>query len=329
MPIAIDKFSGSAKGGTELMKEKLAKAIPTELLDKFQIFVSRVHEELSDKHVRVLWLHDLPGDPESEHLANSGWSRFHKLVFTSNWQMRGYIERYNIPWSKCIVVRNGIEPIEWKEKDRSKIKLVYTPTPHRGLNILYPVFAKLAEEYDNIELDVYSSFKLYGWDDRDKPFKDLFKALEDHPKINYHGTVSNDELRRSLQDSHIFAYPSTWAETSCICLMEAMSAGLVCVHSNFGALSETAANWTHMYQFQDTPQDHANIFYTVLKATIEEVKGMDEKSYNSKILTQKAYADVFYNWEMLQQQWLALLNSLQDYSTEIVKTSGQMFEYRT
>jgi hypothetical protein len=31
----------------------------------------------------------------------------------------------------------------------------------------------------------------------------------------------------------------------------------------------------------------------------------------------------------LQQQWLALLISLSDVPTEIVKTSGQMFEYRT
>jgi glycosyltransferase involved in cell wall biosynthesis len=329
MPIAIDKYSGSAKGGTELMKEKLAKAMPPELLDKFQIFVSRVHEELSDKHVRILWLHDLAGDPESEHLANNGWSRFHKLIFTSNWQMRGYIERYNILWSKCMVIRNGIEPIEWKDKDRSKIKLVYTPTPHRGLNILYPVFNKLAQEYDDIELDVYSSFKLYGWEDRDKPYQDLFKALEEHPKVNYHGTVPNDVLRQALQESHIFAYPSIWAETSCLCLIEAMSAGLVCVHSNYGALSETAANWTHMYQYNENANDHANIFYIALKSAIEDVQNLDEASYNSKILTQKAYADVFYNWELLQQQWLALLTSLQDTPTAIVKSSGQMFEYRT
>ena len=65
MPIAKDNLSGNAMGGTEIMKLKLAAAMPTELLDKFQIFVSRVHEELSDKHVRVLWLQDVAGDPES------------------------------------------------------------------------------------------------------------------------------------------------------------------------------------------------------------------------------------------------------------------------
>lgn len=329
MPFAKDKYSGNAMGGTEIMKVKLGNSLPADLLDNFQIFVSRVHEDLSDQHVRILWLQDLAGDPESEHLANGGWARFHKLVFSSHWQMRGYIERYNIPWSHCIVIRNGIEPIEIGEKDRSKIKLVYTPTPHRGLNILYPVFSKLAEEYDDIELDVYSSFKLYGWGERDTPYQELFKRLEEHPKINYHGTVPNADLRKALAQAHIFAYPSIWQETSCICLMEAMSAGLICAHSNFGALPETAANWTHMYQYNENIQEHANMFYTVLKTAIEDVKNMDDNSYLGKIRAQKAYADVFYNWDLLKMQWEGLLLSLKDAPRGIVKPTGPVFEYRT
>lgn len=329
MPIMKDRISTNSAGGTELMKFKLEAALPTDLLDNFQIFVSRVHEDLSDQHVRILWLQDLAGDPESEHLANGGWQRFHKLVFSSHWQMRGYIERYNIPWSHCIVIRNGIEPIEMVEKDRSKIKLIYTPTPHRGLNILYPVFDKLSQEYDDIELDVYSSFKLYGWGERDTPYQELFKRLEDHPKINYHGTVPNADLRKALAQSHIFAYPSIWQETSCICLMEAMSAGLICAHSNFGALPETAANWTHMYQYNENIQEHANMFYSVLKSAIEDVKQLDDDSYYGKIRTQKAYADVFYNWDLIKMQWEGLLMGLKDAPRAIAKPAGPMFEYRT
>lgn len=328
MPFAKDKYSGNAMGGTEIMKVKLGNSLPADLLDNFQIFVSRVHEELSDKHVRILWLQDLAGDPESEHLANGGWAKFHKLVFSSHWQMRGYIERYDIPWSKCMVIRNGIKPIDFETKDRSKIKLVYTPTPHRGLNILYPVFDKLSQEYDDIELNVYSSFKLYGWDERDKPFEQLFKQLKDHPKINYHGTVPNEQLRNELAEAHILAYPSIWQETSCICLMEAMSAGLMCVHSSLGALPETSANWTHMYPFNENMQEHANMFYTVLKGVIEEVKTMDEESYMSKIRSAKAYTDVFHNWDLIRMQWEGLLRSLANQPREIAKTSGPMFEYR-
>lgn len=331
MPIAIDKFSGNAKGGTELMKFKLRDTIAPELLDKFQIFVSRVHEDLSPNHVRILWLQDLPGDPESEHLKNGGWRKFHKLVFSSHWQMRGYIERYNIPWSHCIVIRNAINPIEFTEKKRDgKIKLVYTPTPHRGLNILYSVFDKLSSEtgYEDIELDVFSSFNLYGWAERDKEFKELFEKLKSHSKINYHGTVPNEELRQHLVNAHIFAYPSIWPETSCICLMEAMSAGLTCVHSNYGALPETAANWTYMYQMQDQLNDHASMFYGVLKTAIDDIRSLDNEQYQSKVRAQKAYADVFYNWELIKLQWQSLLENMKDLPRDI-PSSGPVFEYRT
>ena len=330
MPIAEDKYSGNAKGGTELMKFKLRDSIPADLLDKFQIFVSRVHEELSDKHIRLLWLQDLAGDPESEHLKNGGWKKFHKLIFSSHWQMRGYIDYYKIPWSKCIVIRNGILPIDFEDsdKDNSTIRLVYTPTPHRGLNILYAVFERLAKEYDNIQLDVFSSFKLYGWEQRDEPYQELFAKLKEHPKVVYHGTVPNEELREHLKKSHIFAYPSIWQETSCICLMEAMSAGLICVHPNFGALPETAANWTHMYQWQEDMNEHANLFYNVLKGAIEDVKNLQNVDYVNKIRTQKAYTDVFYNWDIIKLQWNALLESLQNEPTTIEKPTGALFEYR-
>jgi glycosyltransferase involved in cell wall biosynthesis len=157
MPFAKDNLSTNALGGTELMKYALEKRIDPSLLDKFQIFVSRVHEPLSEEHVRLYWLQDLAGDPESEHLHNNGWEKFSKLIFSSHWQMRGYIERYNIPWSKCIVLTNCIEPIDFdmSQKNRDTIRLIYHTTPHRGLQILVPVFQKLREDFDNITLDVF------------------------------------------------------------------------------------------------------------------------------------------------------------------------------
>ena len=328
MPFAKDSLSSNAMGGTEIMKFALQERLDSELLDNFQIFVSRVHEPLSDKHVRLLWLQDLAGDPESEHLHNRGWEKFHKLIFSSNYQMRGYIERYNIPWSKCVVLHNCITPIEFtkEQKNRDTIRLIYHTTPHRGLQILIPVFQKLAEKYDNIELDVYSSFKVYGWDQRDEQFQQLFDECNNTPRINYHGSVSNPEIKEVLKSSHIYSYPNIWEETSCISLMEAMSAGLVCVHPNYGALPETAANWTHMYQWNEDMSAHANMFYSVLDGAINEIKSASEEDYFKKIMIQKAYADVFYNWDSRIVQWNSLLQSLKDLPRDLVKPT---FVYRT
>lgn len=326
MTFAHDSLAVNAKGGTELMKFGLAERVNPDLLNEFQIFVSRVEEEMDESKVRIYWLQDLPGDPASEHLKNGGWNKFHKLVFSSNWQMQAYINYYNIPWSKCVVMPNAIEPIPAHEKPNDgTIRLAYWSTPHRGLNILVPVFDKLCEKYDNIELDVYSSFNLYGWGERDQQFEGLFEMCRQHPKINYHGAIPNADLKKALEKTHILAYPSIWTETSCITLMEAMSAGLLCVHSNLGALHETAAGWTHMYQYDEDMNRHAVSFYSVLDSAIANYWN---EGIQSRIASQQSYANVFYNWEARKIQWEALLQSLVDEPRELPKSSGQEFVYR-
>ena len=333
MPFAKDNLSTNAMGGTEIMKYALQEKLDPSLLDNFQIFVSRVQEELSDKHIRVYWCQDLAGDPASEHLHNRGWDKFHKIIFSSNWQMRGYIERYQIPWSKCLVLHNCINPInfDFEQKNRDTIRLIYHTTPHRGLQILVPVFKKLKETFDNIELDVYSSFNVYGWGERDQPYQQLFDECRNTPGINYMGSVSNKEIHNVLKSKHIYAYPSIWEETSCISLMEAMSAGLICVHPNYGALPETASNWTHMYQWNEDINQHAGTFYSIMHSTIDHLINMSEIDYQIKISNQKNYADIYYNWDNRIDQWDNLLNALiQTYPTEELRGFPKpMFVYRT
>ena len=224
--IIRNETNANAMGGSEIIATKLAERINPELLKEFQIVNSRVRD-LDETKVRILLLHDLPGDPESEFLKNGGYNKFHKLVFVSNWQMQEYIKYYNIPWSKCVVIQNFIDPIEEHKKPDDVIRLGYWSTPHRGLNILVPVFEKLCEKYDNLELDVYSSFKIYGWEERNAQYEKLFDRCRNHPKINYHGSVDNQTIREKVKGMHILAYPSIWQETSCIVLMEAMAAGLI------------------------------------------------------------------------------------------------------
>ena len=323
----VNELSKNARGGTELMLERLHSSISPDLMKEVQIIPSRVRDLQEDK-IRILWLHDLPGDPESEHLKNRGWEKFHKLVFVSNWQMQAYVQYYNIPWSHCIVLQNAINPIDFKltEKPRDKIRMIYHTTPHRGLNILVPVFKKLCESHENIELDIYSSFKIYGWESRDEQYQQLFDECKNTPNINYHGFVSNDEIRSALIKSHIFAYPSTWVETSCLALIEAMSAGNICVHPNLGALYETAANWTHMYQWNENAAQHANMFYSIIDSAIKELNSLTDEMYHNKIMTQKSYADIFYQWNIRKMQWEALMYSLIDLPREIPK---QLFVYKT
>lgn len=296
----------NAMGGTELMAHAMVENIQSDLFEGKQIIHSRVREIIPDmKHILVL--HDLPNDPESQALKDR-WDEFDRVVCVSNWQLQMYNAVLQLPYSKSVVVKNAINPLKRTplRKKKDKIRLIYHTTPHRGLNILYAVFDRLCRDYpDQLELDVYSSFKIYGWGERDDQYSDLFAALKAHPNINYHGSVSNKDVRAAISTADIFAYPSIWPETSCISLIEAMSAGLLCVHPNYAALPETSANWTMMYQWHEDVSQHANIFYECMHQAIKVVK---ERSVDTQ--PQSMYTNVFYDWKNRTRTWEELLVSV-------------------
>lgn len=287
------------------MAERLYKYVDNELLDKFQIIQSRVRD-LDPTKKKIYWVHDLAQDPEVQHLRDGGWEKFDKIVFVSHWQQQMYNLILGVPYSAGTVIRNAIDPIEPHEKPNDgKVRLIYTSTPHRGLDILYAAFEVLAKQYDDVELDVYSSFGLYGWPQRDEPFQELFSKLEEHPQINYHKSVPNDQIRNALKRANIFAYPSTWQETSCLCLIEAMSAGLECVHSSLAALPETSLGLTRMYGFTEDRNAHANNFYMNLVHAVEVQKKV-KPNYD----VQKAVSNHAYGWESRKYEWEGLLSKV-------------------
>lgn len=316
--IETNELSRNAKGGTELQAEALAKRLEPELLDRFQIIPSRVREIDPDRKA-ILWLHDLAGDPEAEHLKDaSSRDRFAGIVFVSHWQMQMFNLYLGFPYAKGSVIQNAIVPIPDHDKiNDGTIRLIYHTTPHRGLGILVPVFDHLCKVFGeqgiNLHLDVYSSFQIYGWAERDKPYEGLFEQCRLHPNISYHGSVSNQEIRTALQRSDIFAYPCVWQETSCIAAIEALSAKNVVVCPNFGALPETCANFAMMYQWTESAQEHANRFATNLAQAIWAVKAMKDESAPSgygHLNFQKQYIDGFYSWDLRQRQWTDYLSSL-------------------
>jgi UDP-glucose:(glucosyl)LPS alpha-1,2-glucosyltransferase len=328
MGFDTNEISVNSKGGTELLRMELEERLPVDLVEEFQIISSRVREIQEDK-IRIYWLHDLPEDPEASHLKNSdSRDRFHQLVFCSNWQYTRYRDYLGVPHDdKSIVIENGIQPIPLHDKEKNEIRLIYFSTPQRGLELLVPVFEELCKKYDNLVLDVYSSFSIYGWHDADKRFEALFDKCKNHPKINYYGARPYTEVREALKKAHIFAYPSIWAETSCRCLIESMSAELLCVHPNYGALADTSGGLNMMYQWDYRADKHAQIFHATLENAIEIVHSREVEEYTK--LT-KIYADTRFSWDKLADQWKNLLMSLRNkYPTvESRKFAGPTFNYK-
>ena len=106
---------------------------------------------------------------------------------------------------------------------------------------------------------------------------------------------------------HILAYPSIWQETSCLQLIEAMSAGLLCVHPNLGALPDTSGGVTWMYHWDQNPTIHANRFASILAVAIQTLRtGPVQK----QIEFSKVYADVRFNFERKAAAWKATLEGM-------------------
>lgn len=269
------EVSGSAKGGTEMMRDRLLNNVRPDLLKEVAIHFSRPRELYEDVP-NILYCHDLPEDPENRGLFNRGWEDFDHFVFVSAWQRDQYINMYGIPYSECSVIYNAVEKVyNPVEKNTDEIRFVYHTTPHRGLELVVPIFDELCKEHDNIHLDVFSSFEIYGWPARDEPYETLFEQIRQHPKMSYHGSVSNEEVMYYLDKAHVFLYPNIWRETSCIALIEAIKSQLICIHPNLGALPETASNATIMYDYHDDMGKHANFAYSVTKQLLDTIKTND------------------------------------------------------
>tara|TARA_R110002073_G_C9441285_1_gene577388 strand:+ start:541 stop:906 length:366 start_codon:yes stop_codon:yes gene_type:complete len=121
--------------------------------------------------------------------------------------------------------------------------------------------------------------------------------------MTYYKNVSNHEIRNALVNSNIFAYPSTFPETSCLCLIEAMSAGCICVHSSLAALPETANCHTMMYEYCEDKFNHCTIFAEKL---IEAVINYKNINTNDQIY----FANNEYNIYSIIKQWNNLFQKL-------------------
>jgi hypothetical protein len=103
--VASDGTTVGSRGGTELMSESLRTRLPEVITKKFHIIKSRVRSVSSDVDVlNVLWLHDLPGDPEARHLAKKrSRKRFDSIIFVSEWQKRAFEEKFGSFGDKAVV----------------------------------------------------------------------------------------------------------------------------------------------------------------------------------------------------------------------------------
>ena len=299
------------KGGTEILYQTLLHKLGQEHLQGVNLFVNDLSPKvIKADQLNILWNHHSYNQPAIQNYKNRDLlNQIQYFVYVSNWQYEKYRYQFQIPESRSLVIKNAVELIEPKEKTE-KIHLIYTSTPWRGLDILLEAFTLL--DRDDVELDIYSSTIIYGtqfFDENQKKYEELFEQARVMKNVNYYGYASNQEVREALSKSHIFAYPSTWEETSCLCAIEAGMAGLRLVSTNLGALYETINSWGRLVSYDSNKKNLARKFAFALNKSIDEYW---TKENQAKLKEQHAYYKTFYSWESRITEWKHFLQQVRN-----------------
>ena len=204
-------------GGSENQFRLLLKHLPDESFKDINLILNNANYDLLEKDkINVLWMHHFVNQKEAKNLRSKDFiNKLDWIVYNSNWNLDQHIKYFHVPKNKSVVIKNAIEKINFVEKPKDKISLIYHTTPWRGLKILLKVFKNL--NLENVELNVCSSTEIYGkkFDSvLGKKYEGLFNECKNTKNVNYLGFLKNEKIIKLLKKMHIFTHPSIWPETS-------------------------------------------------------------------------------------------------------------------
>lgn len=263
----------------------------------------------------VLWMQhadDQPGAQALKDAAERGY--YDGFAFVSDWQRRRFVDGFGVDATRAGVMRNAIgarfegmfaedEPIAAQKAWPAT--LAYTSTPFRGLDVLLNAFPSIRARRLGVKLNVYSSMQVYhdpsGADD---PFERLYNKARSTDGVTYVGSLPQPELAEELRRTAILAYPSTFAETSCIAVMEAMASGCRVVTTDLGALKETTGGFG---QLVAPGADLQGAFADACVAAIDRAAGPDNEA---QLRAQVDHMNRTAVWSVRAREWAAWIASL-------------------
>jgi len=232
------------------------------------------------------------------------------IVLVSEYQRTGFVNRFHIKPERFVILRNAIGPrfenlfSSFAEMSAAKSVpgLAYNSTPFRGLNLLPVIFEEFHKAHPETRLRIYSSMKVYQQADPSQ-FEELYQQLTRLEGVEYIGSLPQPQLAEALKSAYILAYPNTFAETSCIAVMEAMAAGSFILTSELGALPETTAGFGELIPVAFTPiQKYAEQYYQSLEMVYQAFLTRREEIL-LHLWNQVLYVNQNNTWRVRARQW--------------------------
>lgn len=295
-------------GGTEMLYNSLVSKI--DISDVNLILSVCDYRLLSNDKPNLLWLH-LSYDQDNVQLLKDEdfVKQLSGIVFVSHWQYEKFRTMFPIHLTKTYVIENWIEPVE-KNTKPEKIKLIYTSTPWRGLEILIEVLKRMNRT--DIDVEVFSGSSIYGQDFHNQTHEQFIPLYNELKKLGVKHTEysPNDEVKKALQSAHIMAYPNIFEETSCLSVIEALSAGCRVVTSSLGALPETTKGFANLVTLGN---DYIEKYTEILE---KEIDNFWDKQTQDSLVEQQEYYHKHYSWKPREDKWKFVLEDIKPLSAE-------------
>jgi glycosyltransferase involved in cell wall biosynthesis len=242
------------------------------------------------------------------------------MAMVSEWQRGEYHQRFEIELERMTVLRNAIPPpfagqfpagsVILASKATPPI-LAYTSTPFRGLEWLIDCFPRIRAAVPGARLKVFSSMKVYQHSaaEDEAAYGKLYQRCRATEGVEYIGSVTQADLARAMRSVAVLAYPNTFAETSCIGVMEAMAMGCQVVTSDLGALAETTAGFGRLIPFVSDREAYLGKFVDQTVDALRESAARGAET-EEKLRRQVDYINGEAIWERRAGEWTKWLENL-------------------
>ncbi|HEY9601658.1 MAG TPA: glycosyltransferase family 4 protein [Allocoleopsis sp.] len=305
--------------------------VPKQLLQSLNFLIvlklagqgRQIRHLIGDNTRLILWTghaHDQPG----VELLQDSVERdvYDGIALVSDWQRDRFHQNFGIDLTRIGVLRNAIAPSFsglfppgtplLAQKFNPPI-LAYTSTPFRGLDILLDVFPRIRQAVPGTRLKVFSSMKVYQVAKTEDEFEygSLYRRCQEMEGVEYVGSLLQPDLARELRSVMVLAYPNTFAETSCIAVMEAMASGCWIITSDLGALPETTAGLACLIPIQGDWEAYKDHFVEETIQVLRKCTDTDTTAAETYLRRQVEYVNREYNWSVRAQQWVEWLSRIE------------------
>lgn len=298
--------------------------LTTEALDGIDVVVSISCDAAALRRVAgarplVLFTGHNSKEPSMARLAEAGerdaWDHF---VFKSNWQADTLRAAFALDPKRISIISNAVAPCFTAQPPRQSFffharrppVLYFSSAPFRGLQVLADAFPLISKALPGTRAVVYGSMKPYRQRGDDRQFKALYDRCRS-AGMDYVGGLSQPHLAQALREADVLAFPSTYPETSCITLMEAMVSEALIVSRPLGAIPETCAGFGLLMPGAPPgdPAILARQFADYLVKIVNLTYG-DPRGVAQHLRAQRRYALANYDWVGKAAEWDALLARL-------------------